>query len=555
MSTRVAHAATTTSTSRRAAYQPTATTTARYPQQQYRRDPNPVQYTVERVRGNDGTEQEVLTLEDTPEPSAAAAAAAAQPVAGPSNGAAYASTSSARRDPCGGYEPAPKKRKSDVGAGGYAAAPQYAQAYPAQQAYSAQQGYRPPPAASGSGTKRKADDYTADHRSAHKQKEQPASKYSDAEGHFIVRIGEVVTNTRHKKTYEIKKQLGQGTFGKVVSAVERPSGKKVALKIIRNVHKYQEAAKTEIRVLSKLSINDPDGSKKCIKLDSSFDFFGHTCLVTPLLSCSVFDFLKENNYEPFPLSHVQSFARQLLTSLAYVHGNAMIHTDLKPENILLEDNTSDEIPGKRGKPRKILRNTGIQLIDFGSATFENDYHATVVSTRHYRAPEIILGMGWSYACDMWSIGCILVEFITGEALFQTHENLEHLAMMERVFGPMPADYARAATRVCPTASEWFKRGTAPSGSRGRSSSSQAPYVLNFPQASTAKSSTKFVRGMRSLDEIIKKYAGNEMAAAQFSDLCSGLLQWDVKKRSTVQQALKHPFFSTSIVDEGNPRRQ
>lgn len=39
---------------------------------------------------------------------------------------------------------------------------------------------------------------------------------------------------------------------------------------------------------------------------------------------------------------------------------------------------------------------------------------------------------------MWSIGCILVEFITGEALFQTHENLEHLAMMEKVFGPMPA---------------------------------------------------------------------------------------------------------------------
>lgn len=38
---------------------------------------------------------------------------------------------------------------------------------------------------------------------------------------------------------------------------------------------------------------------------------------------------------------------------------------------------------------------------------------------------------------MWSIGCILVEFVTGEALFQTHDNLEHLAMMEAVFGKMP----------------------------------------------------------------------------------------------------------------------
>lgn len=124
------------------------------------------------------------------------------------------------------------------------------------------------------------------------------------------------------------------------------------------------------------------------------------------------------------------------------------------------------------KGKRILKNSNIHLIDFGSATFEEDYHASVVSTRHYRAPEIILGrlqspadytpkvspketrrrvadtfatisscvfagLGWSYPCDVWSIGCILVEFYTGEALFQTHENLEHLAMMEVVFGRLP----------------------------------------------------------------------------------------------------------------------
>lgn len=79
--------------------------------------------------------------------------------------------------------------------------------------------------------------------------------------------------------------------------------------------------------------------------------------------------------------------------------------------------------------------TDIRLIDFGSATFEEEYHSSVVSTRHYRAPEIILGLGWSYPCDIWSIGCILVEFYTGDALFQTHDNLEHLAMMQAVCGP------------------------------------------------------------------------------------------------------------------------
>lgn len=63
-------------------------------------------------------------------------------------------------------------------------------------------------------------------------------------------------------------------------------------------------------------------------------------------------------------------------------------------------------------------------------------------------------MGWSFPCDMWSIGCILVEFVTGEALFQTHDNLEHLAMMEKVFGQMPPAVAKAGykcvfLRNCP----------------------------------------------------------------------------------------------------------
>ena len=84
--------------------------------------------------------------------------------------------------------------------------------------------------------------------------------------------------------------------------------------------------------------------------------------------------------------------------------------------------------------RRVLLDTEIRLIDFGSATFQDEYHSSVVSTRHYRAPEIILGLGWSFPCDIWSIGCILVEFFTGDALFQTHENLEHLAMMENVVG-------------------------------------------------------------------------------------------------------------------------
>jgi dual-specificity kinase len=127
-----------------------------------------------------------------------------------------------------------------------------------------------------------------------------------------------------------------------------------------------------------------------------------------------------------------------------LHDLNLIHTDLKPENILLCDagyqtfTYNRRIPSsqvasvRQASQRRVLLNPDIRLIDFGSATFQDEYHSSVVSTRHYRAPEIILGLGWSFPCDIWSIGCILVEFYTGDALFQTHDNLEHLAMIQAV---------------------------------------------------------------------------------------------------------------------------
>lgn len=102
---------------------------------------------------------------------------------------------------------------------------------------------------------------------------------------------------------------------------------------------------------------------------------------------------------------------------------------------------------RTGRQRRVLLDSEIRLIDFGSATFDDEYHSSVVSTRHYRAPEIILNLGWSFPCDIWSIGCILVEFFTGDALFQTHDNLEHLAMMESVCsGKLDAKLVRQVTQ-------------------------------------------------------------------------------------------------------------
>ena len=154
---------------------------------------------------------------------------------------------------------------------------------------------------------------------------------------------------------------------------------------------------------------------------------------------SLFDFLRKNHYRPFSVGLVQQYARQLLHAVAFLHTLKLVHTDLKPENILLLSSAYKRVPVSSGSKftKRVPMDPTIRLIDFGSATFEHQHHSSVVSTRHYRAPEVILGMGWSYPCDIWSVGCILVELLTGDALFQTHENLEHLAMMERIFGKLP----------------------------------------------------------------------------------------------------------------------
>lgn len=115
---------------------------------------------------------------------------------------------------------------------------------------------------------------------------------------------------------QVSRLLGQGTFGKVVEAYDKRKRTRCAIKIIRSVQKYRDASRIELRVLSTLSHNDRDNRNKCIHLRDCFDFRNHICIVTDLLGQSVFDFLKGNLFVPFPSSQIQSFARQLLTSVA-----------------------------------------------------------------------------------------------------------------------------------------------------------------------------------------------------------------------------------------------
>lgn len=366
----------------------------------------------------------------------------------------------------------------------------------------------------------------------------------DADGHYIVE-----PNAPFTDRYEIRELLGQGTFGKVVSAYDRQTRRHCAIKIIRSVQKYREASQIELRVLTALSMYDRNNANKCIQLRECFDYRNHVCIVTDLLGLSVYDFMKGNAFLPFPGSHIQVMARQLLKSVAFLHDLNLVHTDLKPENILLETDDNIERPyrARRSrsapKQRKILLNTAIHLIDFGSAIFNDEYHSSVVSTRHYRAPEIILGTGWSFPCDMWSIGCILVELCTGTALFQTHNNAEHLALMEKVLGGK-LDRHIAQMAVCnATGAALIRRDT---------------LDVMYPEATTTKSSRKYVASAKSFDKLIMScvdYARDPEFWSAFIDLLGQILVYDPAQRITARQALAHPWFKQHISDDGSETRR
>jgi hypothetical protein len=128
----------------------------------------------------------------------------------------------------------------------------------------------------------------------------------NSDGHLAYLPGDWVSDR-----YEILSTLGEGTFGKVVKVKDHVAEECVAMKIIKNIHKYREAAKLEVNVLRKLNAKDPTGKHLCVRMFDSFNYFGHMCLTFEILGESVFDFLKSNGYVGYPLDQVRHISYQL----------------------------------------------------------------------------------------------------------------------------------------------------------------------------------------------------------------------------------------------------
>ena len=185
--------------------------------------------------------------------------------------------------------------------------------------------------------------------------------------------------------------------------------------------------------------------------------------------------------------------------------------------------------GKRYKSAFYPKNCEIRVIDFGGATFKSDYHSEIINTRQYRAPEVILGdfypdLGWDLSSDLWSVGCILVELHTGELLFPTHKDSEHLAMMRKVVGKFPSWMGRECTREF---RQYFDRN----------------YRLDYPYAF----SDKVVRNVDHLPYLEVLYMQDLVRRKydHFIHLLYDLLELDPSMRIKARQALKHAFFKAT----------
>lgn len=167
-----------------------------------------------------------------------------------------------------------------------------------------------------------------------------------------------------------------------------------------------------------------------VQFTQSFYFRGHLCISTELLGMNLYEFIKCHEFRGFSLKLIRRFAKQLLSSLVLLKSHKVIHCDLKPENILLAHPARSEI----------------KVIDFGSSCMENEKVYTYIQSRFYRSPEVILGMTYGMPIDMWSLGCILAELLTGYPIFPGENEQEQLACIMEVFGPPEKHLIEKSTR-------------------------------------------------------------------------------------------------------------
>ncbi|KAK6261443.1 hypothetical protein QUC31_007259 [Theobroma cacao] len=240
---------------------------------------------------------------------------------------------------------------------------------------------------------------------------------------------EFFTEYGEASRYQIQEVIGKGSYGVVGSAIDTHTGEKVAIKKINDVFEHVSDATRILREIKLLRLlRHPDIVEiKHIMLPPSRREFRDIYVVFELMESDLHQVIKAN--DDLTPEHYQFFLYQLLRGLKYIHTANVFHRDLKPKNILANADCKLKIC-----------DFGLARVSFNdapSAIFWTDY----VATRWYRAPELCGSFFSKYtpAIDIWSIGCIFAEMLTGKPLFPGKNVVHQLDLMTDTLGTPPPE--------------------------------------------------------------------------------------------------------------------
>lgn len=204
--------------------------------------------------------------------------------------------------------------------------------------------------------------------------------------------------------------IGKGAFGLVCSAVDTLNDNtKVAIKKISSIFKSDIYAKRIYREIYILKLMLHDNVIRLLDIfipNENPSEFNDVYLVTDYMEADLNKVMKTQKLTD---DHIQLLIYQILRGLKYVHSAHVVHRDLKPSNLAVNSDCH------------------VKILDFGLSREVDSLMTGYVATRWWRAPEIIYN--WTHyneKVDIWSVGCILAEMITGHALFEGKDQIDQL---------------------------------------------------------------------------------------------------------------------------------
>uniref|UniRef100_A0A669DDP5 non-specific serine/threonine protein kinase n=1 Tax=Oreochromis niloticus TaxID=8128 RepID=A0A669DDP5_ORENI len=331
-----------------------------------------------------------------------------------------------------------------------------------------------------------------------------------------------------KNTYEVLDFLGRGTFGQVVKCWKRGTGEVVAVKILKNHPSYARQGQIEVGILARLSGENAD-EHNLVRAFECFQHRSHTCLVFEMLEQNLYDFLKQNKFSPLPLKVIRPVLQQVATALKKLKSMGLIHADLKPENIMLVD--------------PVRQPYRVKVIDFGSASHVSKaVCSTYLQSRYYRAPEIILGLPFCEAIDMWSLGCVIAELFLGWPLYPGALEYDQIRYISQTQGLPGEHLLNSGTK---TARFFCKESDSPYAAWRLKSTDEHEAETGMK----SKEARKYI--FSCLDDIahvnlMMNLEGSDLLAEkadrrEFVSLLKKMLLIDAEDRIAPAEALSHPF--------------